>query len=90
MSSKSPRVKKPRSMGFRAQFYRLLSEGYFSSPRTSADIHDVLANKGFTFDTKDISSGLTEFTKKEYLKRERNDEGIYAYVKGSSDDYPRS
>jgi hypothetical protein len=84
---KTSRSRRPQSQGFRAQTYRLLSEGYLSSPRSAAEIKAALSKRGFTFDIKNIASELTDFTKKEYLVRDKNDDGKYAYVKGPNNDY---
>jgi hypothetical protein len=89
--AKTSKQRRSRSEGFRTQAYRLLSEGYFSSPRTAAEIQGELATKrGFTFNIKNVTSDLTHFTKKGYLARDTNGDGKYAYFKGTNDDYPGS
>lgn len=88
--AKSAKPRRYRSEGFRTVAYRAIADGYFASHRTAAEIHDELAKRGFTFDPKNVASELTTLTKKGFLAREKNGDGIYAYVKGSNDDYPRS
>lgn len=87
---KQTKSRRPRAEGFRAQTYRLLNEGYFSIPRTAADIQAEHAKRGFTYETKNLASELTDFTKKSILSREQNSDGKYAYVKGSNNEFPRS
>jgi hypothetical protein len=85
---KPSRSRKPRHEGFRAQTYRLLSEGYFANPRTAADIQAEHEKNGFTYDIKNIASELTDFTKKQFLIREKDADGKYAYIKGSNNAFP--
>lgn len=87
------RVGRPRrhhSSSFKVQMYALMREGYFGRRRTANEIEGELSRRGHHFDPKNIASDLLWFIKKEYLSRDRNDDGKYAYVKGRNNDFPGS
>ena len=88
--AKPTRVQRPRSQGFTCQANRLIEEGFFSEPRTSEDVRIELSKKAFNFETKNIASQLNDFVRKDYLSKDYNAEGRWAFQKGSNDDFPRS
>jgi hypothetical protein len=92
-SSVAPRVvrqRRPQGSSFRDQMYVLIREGYLGRRRTASEIEAELSRRGHHFDPKNIASDLLWFVQKEYLSRDRNQDGKYAYVKGRNNDFPGS
>ncbi len=87
---KAVRPRRPHGSSFRDQMYPLMREGYFSRRRTASELHAELSRRGHHYDPKNIASDLLWFVKKNYLSRDRNEDGKYAYVKGASNDFPAS
>lgn len=57
----------------------LRDEGFFSVPRTIAEIRTELEKGGHTFKSNELSPPLGRLTRKRTLKRNRNDAGLWAY-----------
>jgi len=89
-SVKPLRARRARGDSFRGQIPVLLREGYFTKSRTATKIRDELSRRGHNFDPKNVASDLLWFVKKNYLSRQQNEDGVYAYVKGTNDDFARS
>lgn len=85
---KAARPRRSHGSSFRDQTYQLIREGYFGQRRTAHEIEAELSRRGHHYDPKNIASDLLWFVKKNYLSRDRNDDGKYAYVKGANDDFP--
>ncbi len=85
-------VRQRRSHGssFRDQTYQLIREGYFGQQRTANELHAESSRRGHHYEPKNIASDLLWLVKKNYLLRDRNEDGKYAYVKGTNDDFPGS
>lgn len=89
-SVKPLRARRARGDSFRGQIHVLLGEGYFTKSRTATEIREELSRRGHNFDPKNVASDLLWFVRKNYLSRQQNEDGVYAYVKGTNDDLPRS
>jgi hypothetical protein len=87
-SARAPRVRRARSDSFRGQVYGLIQEGYFAEPRTATEIREELVRLGHRFDPKNVASDLLWLVKKKYLSRDENEDKVYAYVKGTNNDFP--
>lgn len=88
VTPKAPRARRSHGSSFRDQTYHLIREGYFSQQRTAHEIEAELSRRGHHYNPKNIASDLLWFVKKNYLSRDRNDDGKYAYVKGANNDFP--
>jgi hypothetical protein len=84
------RARRARGDSFRGQIHVLLRDGYFAKSWTATEIRDQLSRRGHNFDPKNVASDLLWFVKKNYLSPQQNEDGVYAYVKGTNDDLPRS
>ena len=85
---KPARSRRAHGSSFRDQMYPLIREGYFSNSRTSNELNAELSRRGYHFNPKNVASELLWFIQKNYLSRDRNEDGKYAYVKGTNDDFP--
>lgn len=90
VSVKPLRARRARGDSFRDQIYVLLRERHFTKSRTANEIREELSRRGHNFDPKNVASDLLWFVKKYYLSRQRDEDGVYAYVKGTNDEFPRS
>jgi hypothetical protein len=88
-SARAPRGRRVRGDSFREQIYVLIPEKYFTKPRMANEIREELSRRGHNFEAKNAASDLLWLVKKNFLSRQRNEEGVYAYVKGTNDDFPR-
>lgn len=83
------RSRRSQNESFRHQTYELIGEGYFKQPRTMNELMGELSRRGFHYEAKDVASKLGWFNRKKFLSRDKNDEGKYAYVKGTNNDFSR-
>jgi hypothetical protein len=84
------RSRRSRRESFREQVFAMLQENYFHVACTAKDIRKELIRRGHHFNPKSIASDLLWLTKKNYLSRDRNEDRVYAYVKGPNNDFPGS
>ncbi len=89
-SGKPVRQRRSHGSSFRDQAYLLIGQGHFSQPRTANELMAELSRRGHHYDPKNVASDLLWLTKKHYLSRNRNEDGKYAYVKGTNNDFPGS
>ncbi|HEX3534231.1 MAG TPA: hypothetical protein VHT23_08415 [Gemmatimonadaceae bacterium] len=73
-ASETRRVRRSGA-GAQTLLERLKAEGFFSTPRSIADMRAELSRKGHTFESRDISPALVRLTKKEVLQREATADG---------------
>jgi chromatin remodeling complex protein RSC6 len=66
--------------GPKAAVQALITDGYFSEPRTIGDIQERLRTKrGHTYKATDLSPALARLLRDGQLDRERNDDGHFEY-----------
>jgi hypothetical protein len=90
ISGKPLRARRARGDSFRNQIYVLIQERYFSKPRRAKEVREEVSRRGHNYDPKNVASDLLWFVQKNYLSRQQDEDSVYAYTKGSKDDFPGS
>jgi hypothetical protein len=73
------RQSRPRGTSPAARIKVLHEERYFAHERSLSDIQEALAQKGFNFESNEISAALLLLVRKGPLDRRKDDNGNYVY-----------
>ena len=85
-SGKSPRPRRAKSVSAQDLIVTLGKEGFFTQHRTAAEVQIALSKKGHNFEGRQLGTPLLRLTQKDFLSRDKNEEDVWAYIKGPVDE----
>ena len=83
-AAKATRKRRPHGTSYRSQVTNLFNEGFFSSKRSSEEVHAELVRRGYNFELRRINESLLAMTQSQKLSRTMNGAGNWEYENGTS------